>query len=90
MDRRGYAQRCADARPNWRRSRCTLMGLEQGYGVEQMPRSEGMERAEKEERQAGHMEPSEEGFAQDGFGAVHVITHQPLHAGEKARRWAGP
>jgi len=62
MDRRGYAQRCADARPNWRRSRCTLMGLERGYGVEQMPRSEGMERAEKEERQTRHMQPSEEGL----------------------------
>src|SRR3954471_24032863 len=46
--------------------------LERGYGVEQMPWGEGMKRAEKEERQADHMEPSEEGFAEDGFGAVHA------------------
>src|SRR3954451_25079861 len=37
-----------------------------------MAGGEGMKRAEKEERQAGHVQPSEEGFAQDGFGAVHA------------------
>ena len=43
--------------------RAKLKGLERRYGVEQMAGGEGMERAEKEQRQAGHVPPTKESLA---------------------------